>query len=997
MKKKNTILTLGFAATLAVAVAAVSIPKTLAQVHAASVASTIAVHNQDLGAWGKAVTITFNPDAGDVGHWASDNSMTYSGTGVTMATYKNESSAVSSWFAYSNTAMTSYNNVNHYGDVITVPANSSWTSNKTGNTYTVADEAKFVCKIANGAFGDWTPFVAPSTVSFANATQDVGIGNTASVALNVVTTESDPLKFYESSDPTIATIDASGTVTGVKAGTVTITGYSGLKSATTTVNVVKGKTQTGIEITAPADKTITTYKGLDWNEKKITVVPVYDDGTKGSALTEWSKAANVTGTFDKDTVGTYPLTLTIGSFTASFTVKVEAVAAETKVSSFGNGGLAAAWGAGFFVVMDNGGTQNTNLSGAALDNWTSHVSVASSSTALKNVKGLSNNYLFYLDSATPAFKAGDVIKLSAGLYTWNYTGTINSASQDVNGDGEWAPIAELKQDVKFVYTGSAWASFVSDVTDFGVSWAGATFVGVGQTVNATVSCLPAGAYGVPTFASSDTSIVTVSDNGAITGVKKGEAIITVTLGSVVHKYTITVTDPKVIKGVSFAGTPNYYSVVKGSKAADFNPTLKSFKLVYEDDTLSPEIALPEGTYTIDHTFSTDADADLKVAVSVTYQGKSLQGTLPVKVYSYYNQKVETCSIVSWFSFWMFADCPNTSGNSGVNITGGNIIKDAMSNYITYARKDGTAVTVANIWLLGHNIAIQPQFVADAPKKSDGQPDINMDNYNKGDYYQTGDILTVKKGCPLLRWTGDKNGSDPVEGTGEYIIDGFTQEDVQYTFDGSAMVYYKKATGLTALKDSVTVQVGKATTAGISRTPSDATTGTITYVSSDSSIATVSSNGTILGVKPGNCTVTGTYKDDAGQTFTKTINVTVTDIVTGINVTSPTADKPLEVTQGQDLDLSKVTGTYVYASGKAGEAVDFTTASVSGFDKNTASTQNVTLTLVKDGVTLTATISVKVVAPKKGCGGAIASGVGVGVIALAGIAALIIRKKHTKKD
>lgn len=54
-------------------------------------------------------------------------------------------------------------------------------------------------------------------------------------------------------------------------------------------------------------------------------------------------------------------------------------------------------------------------------------------------------------------------------------------------------------------------------------------------------------------------------------------------------------------------------------------------------------------------------------------------------------------------------------------------------------------------------------------------------------------------------------------------------------------------------------------------PADAANKQVTFKTSDSSIATVSSDGTVTGVKVGSATVTVTT-DDSGKTATATITV-----------------------------------------------------------------------------------------------------------------------------
>ena len=281
----------------------------------------------------------------------------------------------------------------------------------------------------------------------------------------------------------------------------------------------------------------------------------------------------------------------------------------------------------------------------------------------------------------------------------------------------------------------------------------------------------------------------------------------------------------------------------------------------------------EFTWTASRDFDHSKVGTTETSLTVTYEEKQYTCTIPVEVYELYDQEYTACSIVSWFTYWMFVDAPNTASNvpNIAGTVGTDWTTKYMRPFIHYTRADGTEVGIKTIYQLSHNTAIEPEFLA--------TPGINDSNYNKGPYYMEGDIITIDAGMPIPRFTGSKvgNGDDAMDlATGEIVV--------------------VPADGLKATKESIELKVGQNVTAGVERTPEGATTGTITYSSSNESVATVTSAGIISGKGAGTCTITATLTVDDEVIDTVTINVTVTATDTSEPSTSePTA--PTEPTDG----------------------------------------------------------------------------------------------------
>lgn len=90
-----------------------------------------------------------------------------------------------------------------------------------------------------------------------------------------------------------------------------------------------------------------------------------------------------------------------------------------------------------------------------------------------------------------------------------------------------------------------------------------------------------------------------------------------------------------------------------------------------------------------------------------------------------------------------------------------------------------------------------------------------------------------------------------------------------------------------LSISKTMEVGNSIKATVTLEPTDATNKTVTYKSSNETIATVATDGTVKAIKPGTVTITATASSGKSATATITVYealVTVTSLATS-NVTS----------------------------------------------------------------------------------------------------------------
>jgi len=977
-KRIGAVLALGLSAVAGM----LALPKNAVMTKAATTIEVSKVSSQNIaGGYGLGIAIELDPViAGS--YWAS---LTY--TGISLKDRFNADSTIYTLEDVGQQlAINRGKGVDYYGSILSFAAGATFTSN--GTDYVLGSAKSFISKLANGTSGQyWSDFIAPTSLSLAETSKTINVGDTYTVTPNLITADSTPIISYASSDATVATVSNAGVVTAQKAGTATISVYSGLLKADLTLSIVAGKTETGITITN-AEKTIHVYQGNDWKLTPLTALINYDDSTSSNLTIDETM---ISGTYDKDTLGTYSMKLTYKTFTDNFKIIVEAlpettVAGETPNNQFGTD----IWTSFFYftsTVADR--SQYVNLDATCLADVNAFVSFNGTSGVLTGVKNLGGGrYVFY--SSVSSLKAGDKIVLKSGLKIYQYSGTANG-NHEANGDGSFYAVAQFKADKTYVYDGTSWQVWTADPTDFALT-ADAAFLSVGQALQLKTTLAPTNTYASFTYSSSNEAIATVSAKGLVAGLAVGDVVITAKMGNVEHTIALSVIAAKEIKGVVFSDAYEYYSVLKGSVASAFAPSLTKAKYVFADDTTSPEFAISASDYAI-ASFDTATIGDKTVAVTLSKDGKQYAGTIVVKVYETYDQKIEEVAVVDWFIYSTFLEVKNTSTNVA-NLTDSPELANIKS-HISYTRKDGTDVPVTGVYQLGTNVAVFPSFLYD----DKGNAQLTADNYLQ--YYLAGDRITITAGMPIYKWTGklENTGSDNhhmAAGTGELIVEGTIPETISYRYNGQIWTPYVESTGITVASSAIEVKIGKTVLSGASRTPNNATSGVMSFSSSDPSIATVNaSTGAITGVKEGQCVVTITLTDeDTGAIKTTTITVKVVDYLVKLSF-----DQKLELVQNSTLDPTTISGAYyVYASGKKVEITDLSGATITGIDTSKLGEQTGVVTLTKDGTQYTGQITVNVVvAPAQGLGVGPIVGIVAGSAAAIGLAvvAVVLVKKHKK--
>ncbi len=778
----------------------------------------------------------------------------------------------------------------------------------------------------------------------------------------------------------------SAKLTGVAEGTATITAtlYGG-KTATVEVTVEEAKTVESISI--EEGQKITVYKGTkeltNDHLKGLNAFVNYEGGESSKFTVTKDMLSNVPADFN--TVGETDVTVTHEGKTATVALAVVERPALTITQV---GYWHASWG--FNVVFTS--EDNTGIvpgPGGALEQEKIDKVEIVNSQGVSIKSGYNFNYngarFVATPNGLPPAKIGSRITVKEGFI--------------------WLE-KELKQDQTFVLTAASdemveYDPDTHDAKSITITTETDDFF-FAETTKQLEWKLSDGAAAFPSFTSSNEAIATVDENGLITGVAEGTATITATVGSgdgaktATYELNVKPALPMdrvelktaykiwIEKGEDFF-VPEDFTAVPVYKNGDKDFFGREFKLVTEGD---------KANTVIDGTVNTDEAGEQKVTLKVTYEGKTYDLQVELRVFVPVDMEIKEVAIVEWFNFASFVQFPNSTTNS-TNITDTTFIPSALK--FSYTRANGDVVESGVYNLGGGNIAILPAFIniMDGDNRA-----INLNNFNTDErFYREGDRIVLEAGLAGYLWTGDKLGNeDPSNkdsmkpGTGMAVRECVLKEQVTYIFDGSLWVVFAPTQDV-KVPDGLNVILGQEKNIGARRLPAGATEGSFTYSVADESIATVNKNGRITAKKLGTTEITVTLINREGGDIVKKITLNVVDGV--IELSFGDVEK-ITVTKGTETPNLSGIGKLVYATGKTEDA-DFTNAVFEGYDKNTLGEQLVTVTVTVGDEEFSATITV-VVEEEAGCGcGSSVAGYasitfGAAILALAAVL-MVVRKKR----
>lgn len=449
---------------------------------------------------------------------------------------------------------------------------------------------------------------------------------------------------YTTSDAEVATVDATGKVLGVKEGTATITAKAGDLSKTYEVEVLPELEMKGLEF-ATSYKIYVEKGGKLALPSDFTAHAVFDNDGKDVYGSDFKlNEENCTlSDVDTATVGTKVSNATVSFAGKQYTLDVSVEVYEVIPMDIKEVAVVEWFSYSIFVQYPDSTVNVANITDATcIPDATKYVYTRADGTEVKcgtynlgggNVAILPTFYDGKQDAdnwnKAPYMQEGDRITLKAGFSGYMWTGELAPTETDnaamKAGTGMIVPECRLAEEVTFVFDGMVWGIYIP-YTDLKVNETAT--VQVGDTVSLGAVRVPDTATeGNFYYKSSDESIVTVNNNGRITGVKQGTATVTVTLkdgvaGEKTKTVTVTVTDG--IVGLEFAeGT--VLTVKKGTEKLDLSGLTAN--LVWASGkTEKADLSKAEIVG-----YDKDAAGESEVTVKVTVDGKTYQAQLTVRV------------------------------------------------------------------------------------------------------------------------------------------------------------------------------------------------------------------------------------------------------------------------------------------------------------------------------------------------------------------------------
>lgn len=460
---------------------------------------------------------------------------------------------------------------------------------------------------------------------------------------------------FTSSDDTVATVSASGLITGVKEGNATITAKVG--SIEKTFAVVVHPALTVEEVRFDRSYTIMAEKGSAAAiPSNFTVVKVFSNGSESEPIALTADNARFKTAVDTSVIPADPLGLGRMKVTIVVTLDEEEYELDEYVRVYEVADLEITevapvdWFLYYsFIEYPNSTFNVCNITSVAdLPDFADHIEYYRDGEKIsvglyilgkgnicvmparadgKTVEG--NKDLDNDNFSERLYKQGDTIKLIAGLTVYGHTGLAPTATDTgaySDDKGMLYKDAVLKNDVMYRFTGNSWSLYIP-YTDMEV--ASETLEVALGTDNATVGAtrVPANATtGKFTYVSSDTTVLTVAENGKINALKEGAATITVTLssedGETITK-TVSVTVVNKIIRLEISGK---LTVKPGTETLDLSKVKGYY--VYGNGDRVEATDLANAIYV---GYDPDEKGEQNVVIRVTHEGQQYTANLIVEV------------------------------------------------------------------------------------------------------------------------------------------------------------------------------------------------------------------------------------------------------------------------------------------------------------------------------------------------------------------------------
>lgn len=800
----------------------------------------------------------------------------------------------------------------------------------------------------------WVKYVEAQSMTL-NGVSEIGVGVSSTitaipVAANAGETVTAPITWSitEGTGAAIASTTANScTLTGTAEGTITLTATCGSVSTNKVITITR-KEVTSISAVGNAVVYQYDYDMRSLNVTGVTSMMVFSDTSQES----FTITKSMLSTVDVETLGVKSVKVT--HMEKETTLNVEVVAAPTTLV-FSNVYIkTSAWNA--LVIASN--TALTTYTGAneiqkdvysRMINYTD-INIANYPNATINAGG-------------PYFSGGELV-----LFISRGTSGNVDPTEWTKGDTiifrkglSILPDEYLAETVTYMHDGTNMvkvtypASFEATITT--------NTIEVGST--ATISIIDDESVNAPyTFSSSNEEVAVVNDEGVVSGVNAGQAVITISCNGITKTINVTIeeaaVDPE--KFVITNALELYYSPVS-TEAHPWKLTA-DFSCQYY---FPGDVAAGKFTLNGDNVSGIDYSRAGKYNATVTDPTYNLTATIQVEVYElkpFILSDVNVSGFATdddrnqsgtWNGNLMvhMDDMVDSTVNIANNVSAG-LLNQAqeMANYIEYTRADGTVLKNTEtqheigIWLVSAYMLVMLKG---------GYPN----------YYNDGDKITFKTGMPIYQWFGPQSGSNPNEDQGQLLPISYIDKDTTYIFKddgGSVLTWEFIEADDFEVATTMKIDAGRGTSLGIALLPEGSTYADFTFTSSDSNIAYVNASGVLVGLKPGTATITITYKQ-----IVKVVTVTVDDVVEGAVAT-------LNIKTGSSIIANEITVELDMRYGSNVEVdIEDTDIDISAIDVSTVGTSTYNFKYTKDGKTFEGILTV--VVSTQGGGGDVSSSTG----------------------
>lgn len=769
--------------------------------------------------------------------------------------------------------------------------------------------------------------IAVTSISISKTELNLTEGDKATLTATVAPNDAtDKSVEWTSDDTSVAIVSENGEVTAVAPGTAIITAESSNgKSAKCTVTVAAKI------IEASSIKLSNTTAELKVNETITLTATVNPENTTDKTLT-WKSSDEATATVDADgkvtakAIGEATITVSCGKATASCKVTVIATPVESIKLNLTELNLTEGEKASLKVTFTPGSATDKSLTWSSSDNSVATVSAAGEVTAVKagkaTITATSANgktatcvvtveakdipvVSVSLDKTELKLTEGDKATLTATITPADATDhdldwtSSNPKVASVSDNGEvtalkagTATITVATHNGKSATCTVSVAAKIINASAITLSKTEASLK-VGESIDLTATVAPENTTDKTiTWKSSNENVASVDAKGKVTAKAIGEATITATCGSVSATCKVTVI-PTPVESIVLSKTE--LSLTEGEKAtltatvAPEDATDKSVAWTSSDTSVATVSASGEVTAVKAGTAKITATSGGKTATcTVTVKAKTIAATGVTLSKTTAELKVgETLTL--------------TATVAPENATDKTIVWASSDEKIATVDANGKVTAIA----LGEATisATCGKVKASCKVTVIATPVETITISQTAAEMKTGDALTLTATIApagatdkTIVWassnekvaTVDQNGKVTAVGAGEASITAVSKANP--TVKASCKVTVKDpvvpVTGITLDKTSAELETGETLQLTATVAPANATDKTVTWKSSDETIATVDQNGLVKAVGIGEATITASAGDQTAECALTVKSGTVGVEIVGFDSTAP---------------------------------------------------------------------------------------------------------------